>query len=1456
MKTNRLSRIKWSLVLCFSIALLLCSHAARAAVPCGENITYTIQNGILRISGTGEMEAAPIRFDNDEETFWRSPWWKERNSISGVVIEEGITGISRYAFCGLGIRSAVISDTVTSIGTGAFEECASLPAVAIPESVTVIYAEAFAGCKALTEIVIPDSVTSFGTGMFKDCTALESVTLPDGLLIVEGSTFSGCKALKGVSIPDGVRVIREYAFSGCKALESITIPDSVRSIREYAFSGCAALDAVAVPDSVTEIGKAAFQDCTALESAVLPSGLTGIPAKLFYNCSALAGAPIPDSVTDIGDSAFANCAALGGISIPAGVTGIGERAFSGCAAPSSIVIPDSMTSIGSYAFYGFSGMTDVAIPDSVVSVGTRAFSGCTGLTELVIPQSVTVLPIDLVSGSTNLRSITIPDTVTAIGAQCFQDCASLEEISIPQGVKELLGNTFSGCSALRSITIPDGVTDIGGDCFSGCASLEEIVIPQSVVSIGTCAFRNCSGLTAVAVPDTVTSLGDKLFLGCSGLEEAVLPSHMADIPLQMFQGCSSLASFAVPQGAAAIGDFAFSGCSSLASVSIPASVKSIGKSAFSGCSALTGANLPAGITCIRESTFFGCSGLRGIDIPGSVSVIEESAFQGCSGLNSIVIPDSVTVLGKSAFSGCSSLSSAAIGKGLTEIPECAFTDCSGLKSAAIPAGIVQIGNNAFSGCAGLQGVTIPGTVTSIGMYAFADCTSIKAVSIPDSVTGVSDYAFSGCISLSEITVPGSMEYIPACCFSGCTGLTEVTLQEGVQAIGGRAFANCTGLSTIHFPVSMTFISQAAFYGCSAIQNVFYAGTQEDWEGISIGDINEELGAAQMHYGHEHKWGSPEYQWSDDFQSCTASITCLNNSQHRIVQAADCVNAVTTEATCEDEGVTVYTAHFEDAVFGTPTQSITTAPALGHDWGEAVYTWSDDYKHVTGSHTCTRDPSHAETETVGVCLDEWLEDPTCTKKGKMGYLSDMFQNEWFTAQYIVAENIDMLPHTPVAIRGKAATCTAEGLTEGTVCEYCGTVLTPQETVPALGHDWGQAEYAWSDDHSLVTASRSCRRDAAHFETETAGTRRTVLKEATEDEEGLEEYSAQFTNPAFEPQSKAVPLPKLEPSETEILLVKKGKNGTFQVPLGDTVRVVARYAEEAGYTGVTFTSSKKSVAAVDATGLLTLKGAGKTTITAAAKNGKKKVKATAVLTVIDPAVPVSISIDQGASAEIFLGRASEPLTVTALPLGSADASVTWKSSDRKTVSVDSEGNLSGLKAGTAKITATSVKNKKVKATIRVTVTDLTVPVGVRISPDPATVEVGKSLQLSAQLLRRDPDIIAASPVTWKSTNKKIARVSKTGLVTGVKKGIVTITATAARGRQIGIIYLAVLPAPGKPADSAIVPQVPEADGEPIPEAEAAPEPDASPDPEQALLPPNEEPFADEAPSAGAPDHDWYG
>ena len=126
-------------------------------------------------------------------------------------------------------------------------------------------------------------------------------------------------------------------------------------------------------------------------------------------------------------------------------------------------------------------------------------------------------------------------------------------------------------------------------------------------------------------------------------------------------------------------------------------------------------------------------------------------------------------------------------------------------------------------------------------------------------------------------------------------------------------------------------------------------------------------------------------------------------------------------------------------------------------------------------------------------------------------------------------------TPVKGEEAKATCSSVGgynLT--TSCENCGTTLSVQRVVIPFdsdAHDWGETTYEWSTDYSTCTAKRICKNDTDHVEEETVDST-SVTKEATEDEEGVTTYTAEFTNEAFKTQTATEEIPKLPKTITSV------------------------------------------------------------------------------------------------------------------------------------------------------------------------------------------------------------------------------------------------------------------------------------------------------------------------------------
>lgn len=528
----------------------------------------------------------------------------------------------------------------------------------------------------------------------------------------------------------------------------------------------------------------------------------------------------------------------------------------------TVIIEEGVTRIGDLTFESCESIINVTIAETVTSIGSYAFSGCTGLKNITLPENLTNIEYEAFAYCVSLESIKIPKSITYIGS-CFRN-SGLKSVTIPESVKSIGRSAFSDCSNLTSVTIPESVTSIGDYTFGGCTGLTSITIPKSVTSIGDGAFNLVNNVIYNGSLSG-SAWGAKCINGY--IEDGLV---YKDGSKKILLGCSSsrTGNVSIPNTVKHINEYAFYECKSLTSVIIPEGVTDIGKRAFCECDSLKRMTIPRSVTSIGEETFWFCNGLTSIILPENITSISKSTFAGCHSLASISIPQSVTTIGEGALFGCESLTSITIPDGVTSISDDAFEDCSGLISVTIPEGVTNIGSGAFSGCSSLTSVTIPDSVTSIGKDAFACCISLINITIPKSVTSIGYHAFymvnnviyNG--SLSNSTwgakcvngyVENGIVYKDSSkkTFIGCSFAKSgsVSIPNTVEYIDEYAFYGCYTLLSVTIPKSVITIDEGAFFSCDNLKDVYYQGSKEDWEKISIGE-NYHLLNATIHCNNE------------------------------------------------------------------------------------------------------------------------------------------------------------------------------------------------------------------------------------------------------------------------------------------------------------------------------------------------------------------------------------------------------------------------------------------------------------------------------------------------------------------------------------------------------------------------------------------------------------------------------
>ena len=584
-------------------------------------------------------------------------------------------------------------------------------------------------------------------------------------------------------------------------------------------------------------------------------------------------------MTEIDSETFFDCSSLNNVVIPDSVVSIDYEAFYGCSSLKSIVIPDSVTSIGNSVFYNCSSLTEITIPAGVKSLGSGIFSGCSSLKNLTVAKDNPIYHSDgncIIETETKtlkagLENSVIPSdgSVTVIGDSAFEGCEKLKSVVIPEGVEKIGFSAFEDCGDLASVEMHDGLKSIGGSAFSGCGSLTSITIPDSVTSIGGYAFYRCSSLNNVVIPDSVASI-DSVFPECSSLTDLTLGNGLIYFYESFY---STPVEFNYYDNAKYLGTkdnpyFALIKYTSqdITSCKVHSDTKLIAKNAFG-----------------YMVSFGACGSLESVDLPEGLISICDYAFSSCSSLSDAVIPGSVRYIGDYAFHGCN-LTSVKIGDDIKEIGGRAFDDDI---EGNIYGGVKYLGNDAnpylvlfgpenrditsaeirpdaklhmkesLAGCESLTNVIVPSGVTSIAYGEFARCSSLAGIELPETVESIGPEAFWGCTSLESLKIPSKVDKIDYRTFCECNSLTSIEIPDGVTEIGIYSFRGCDNLTSITIPYSVINIDRAAFLDCPALTDVYYGGTEAQWDAVSVEYGNEDLLKANIHFNesihNEHRW---------------------------------------------------------------------------------------------------------------------------------------------------------------------------------------------------------------------------------------------------------------------------------------------------------------------------------------------------------------------------------------------------------------------------------------------------------------------------------------------------------------------------------------------------------------------------------------------------------------------------
>jgi len=856
---------------------------------CGENLNWTLENGVLTISGTGPM------YDFSLEN--PAPWHGCREEIRELIIENGVTTIGSYAFY---------------------------------------------SCKGLTSVVIPESVIFIGAYAFGDCTNLKDVEIPDSVEKIDGNAWSG-SGVGSVVIPGGSGPIDENDFEGCEGLTEIWFRGDFPGISENAFRNVTATayypaDNVtwtadklqnyggtitwkpyclgehtvvideAVPATCTTDGLTEGKHCSVcgeilVAQEVIPAGhnvVNGVctGCGVYGTCGDNLIWELDTSarkLTISGEGAMydysgssgpwkAKKSAIHTVVIEPGVTNVGASAFMEHSV-SSVTLPEGLISIDDYAFVSCGALTTIALPDSLERIGYSAFYD-SALNYLTMPAGFKQFGTNAFLGS-NLREITFLGDVPGFTGKIFYNLRvtayyPADNATWTEEAREKFGGTTTWIAVCKEHTVvideavPATCTTDGLTEGKHCSACGEILLAQEVIPGGhDVVDRICTrcGVYGTCGDDLTWALNEESgTLTVSGTGET-WNFYAEDTTAPWTQKQASIRQIIVEEGVTGLGMGTFRDCSEAESISLPDSLLRIETISLPVVEEIT---IPAGVTYI--------SPFCGVDVIANVRIEEGNAYY--------MIEDGVLYDKEQTTLLCSTGSLPAsyqIPEGVVSITDVAFSHRENLTQIIFPESLEVIGVNAFTGCTGLTEIRIPAGVTTVGYDAFKDCTSLvkitfegdapSVVSLPDEPTqsifaGVTATAYYPGNSSTwgetvRMSYGGTITWEAVYPTSGTCGnkalwafdaesgtltisgsgsmddysrtnrapwwgfrkqIASLVIQSGISGLGDYAFNECTSLEQISWQNTLSDFGEYTFRGCTSLTEVTVPGIQYDGVG--------------------------------------------------------------------------------------------------------------------------------------------------------------------------------------------------------------------------------------------------------------------------------------------------------------------------------------------------------------------------------------------------------------------------------------------------------------------------------------------------------------------------------------------------------------------------------------------------------------------------------------------------
>lgn len=473
---------------------------------------------------------------------------------------------------------------------------------------------------------------------------------------------------------------------------------------------------------------------------------------------------------------------------------------------------------------------------------------------------------------------------------------------------------------------------------------------------------------------------------------------------------SSVAKLVVKDGVTRLGSFAFYKCTSLVEVSLPESIGAFGSYCFAECSQLISLTIPSKVTVIPQGFCSGCKKITAINIPSDVTHINKNAFL-TTGITTLTIPTSVVYIGTEI----GNINHVTYEGSKTQWEKIEFGSYNNFEPTSRNTYAPAQAEGTFTNsqitwevecdyCLRITGfgdipdfnlgtapwydyntqikeVVIERNITRIGNYAFYNLKNLKefrslgedmVTHVAFSVKTIGESAFELCTALS--TFPFSemeqLESVGKYSFhsSGLSG--DITFPDSLKCIEHGAFEN-TSINSVIIRKNVATIGQFAFNNCSKLTDIFYRGTQAQWESLMSGEDNKVPSRTILHLNSRCCPGYSTKTVDPIPATCTTSgsmndtvcATCgVLVSKGTVILATGHTEVVDAAKapTCTETGLT---EGKHCSVCDTVLVAQEVVPAKGHIWDDGVVSIPAT-GHKTGTLTFTCTACHAtRTEEI-------------------------------------------------------------------------------------------------------------------------------------------------------------------------------------------------------------------------------------------------------------------------------------------------------------------------------------------------------------------------------------------------------------------------------------------------------------------------------------------------------------